>query len=120
VHVHSRVTSEQRSAALSTEAVAILGYVGWHGEATRRQVEEFRGEDSETLLGRLLEAGFLAAVRDSRGRRPNRYRLSTLALEAFGVASLEELHAKLEPFLAGLPEGEPFGAIDANDEMVTG
>ena len=42
-----------------------------------------------------------SAVRDSEGRRPNRYRLTALALEAFEVASLEELHQKLEPFLGG-------------------
>jgi chromosome segregation and condensation protein ScpB len=92
-------TTERRRAALSTEAVAVLGYVGWNRDATRRQLEVFRGEDCETLLGRLVDAGYLVAVRDDRGRRPNRYRPTELALEAFGVASLEELHRKLEPFL---------------------
>jgi chromosome segregation and condensation protein ScpB len=98
-----RLTAERRQDALSTDAVAILGYVGWHRGATRRQLEELRGEDCETLLGRLVDDGFLAAVRDSEGRRPNRYRLTTLALAAFGVASLEELHEKLEPLLFRAP-----------------
>jgi chromosome segregation and condensation protein ScpB len=62
-----RITSERRGAALSDEAVAILGYIGWHREATRRQLEERRGESCETLLGRLVDAGFLTVVRDSQG-----------------------------------------------------
>jgi chromosome segregation and condensation protein ScpB len=96
-----RVITERRHAALSTDAIALLGYVGWHREATRRQLEELRGEDCETLLGRLVDAGLLAAMRDSQGRRANRYRLTAAALEAFGVASLEELEEKLRPFLVG-------------------
>jgi chromosome segregation and condensation protein ScpB len=96
-----RVMTAQRHAALSADAVALLGFVGWHREATRRQLEELRGADCETLLGRLVDAGLLAAVRDGQGRRANRYRLTVLALEAFGVASLEELDEKLRPFLAG-------------------
>jgi chromosome segregation and condensation protein ScpB len=103
-----RRTPPRRQGALSTDAVAILGYVGWHRGATRRQLEELRGEGCGTLLGRLVDDGFLAAVRDSQGRRPNRYRLTTLALAAFGVASLEELHEKLEPLLSGRPPGEVF------------
>lgn len=81
--------------------MAILGYIGWHREATRRQLEERRGESCETLLGRLVDTGLLTAVRDSQDRRPNRYRLTTVALEAFGVASLEELQQKLRPLIEG-------------------
>jgi chromosome segregation and condensation protein ScpB/DNA-binding XRE family transcriptional regulator len=96
-----RVTNERRRAALSSEAILVLGYVGWHREATRRQLEALRGEDCEGLLARLVDAGFLAAVRDPRGPRPNRYRLTAVALSALDVASLEELRAKLAPLLEG-------------------
>ena len=99
-----RITSARRGAVLSDEAVAILSYTGWHREATRRQLEELRGESCETVLGRLVDAGFLTVVRDSQGRRPNRYRLTTVALEAFGVASLEELQQKLPPLIEGANE----------------
>jgi chromosome segregation and condensation protein ScpB len=84
--------------------VAILGYIGWHREATRRQLEELRGESCETLLGRLVDTGFLTAVRDSQDRPPNRYRLTTVALEAFGVASLQELEQNLPPLIEGANE----------------
>jgi chromosome segregation and condensation protein ScpB len=106
--------SDRRRAALSPEAVTLLGYVGWHREATRRQLETLRGEDCETLLGRLVDAGLLTAVRDSEGRRPNRYRLTAVALEAFEVASLEELHQKLEPFLGGTAVAD--GAVTVDGE----
>jgi DNA-binding MarR family transcriptional regulator len=110
LQVLGSLLSDRRRAALSPEAVTLLGYVGWHREATRRQLEELRGEDCESLLGRLVDAGLLTAVRDSEGRRPNRYRLTAVALEAFEVASLEELHQKLEPFLGGTAVAD--GAVD--------
>jgi chromosome segregation and condensation protein ScpB/DNA-binding XRE family transcriptional regulator len=96
-----RLTNERRRGALSSEAILVLGYVGWHREATRRQLEALRGEDCEGLLARLVDAGFLAAVRDPRGPRPNRYRLTAVALSALDVASLEELRTKLAPLLEG-------------------
>ena len=114
LQVLGSLLSDRRRAALSPEAVNLLGYVGWHREATRRQLERLRGEDCESLLGRLVDAGFLTAVRDSEGRRPNRYRLTALALEAFEVASLEELHEKLRPFLGGTAGAD--GAVTVDGE----
>ena len=90
-----RATSERRRRVLSQEATVVMAYLGWHGEATRRELEAFRGDDCESLLRRLLDAGYITAVRDSEGPRPNRYRLTTLALEAMGVASLEELRERM-------------------------
>jgi len=117
LQVLGSLLSDRRRAALSPEAVTLLGYVGWYREATRRQLEGLRGEDCESLLGRLVDAGLLTAVRDSEGRRPNRYRLTALALEAFEVASLEELHQKLEPFLGGTALAD--GAVTVDGEGVS-
>jgi chromosome segregation and condensation protein ScpB len=117
LQVLGSLLSDRRRAALSPEAVTLLGYVGWYREATRRQLEGLRGEDCESLLGRLVDAGLLTAVRDSEGRRPNRYRLTALALEAFEVASLEELHQKLEPFLGGTTLAD--GAVTFDGEGVS-
>ncbi|MGP8161717.1 MAG: helix-turn-helix domain-containing protein [Candidatus Dormibacteria bacterium] len=117
LQVLGSLLNDRRRAALSPEAVTLLGYVGWHREATRRQLEALRGEECESLLGRLVDAGFLTAVRDSEGRRPNRYRLTALALEAFEVASLEELHEKLAPFLGGTAGAD--GAVTVDGEGVS-
>lgn len=96
-----RATSERRRRVLSQEAAIVMAFVGWHGDATRRELEALRGEDCESLLSRLVDAGFVTAVRDREGPRPNRYRLTTLALEAMGVASLEELRARMAAEVEG-------------------
>lgn len=102
-----RLVHTRRLSALSTDAMAILAYIGWHEEARRSDLEELRGEDCTVLLGRLVNAGFLDVIRTSDGRRANRYRLTTDALQAMGVASPEELRATLAPLLdaGGVPEG---------------
>jgi chromosome segregation and condensation protein ScpB len=97
------VTTERRRRTLSEEAVTVLTYVGWHGAVTRREVERFRGEESETLLGRFMDADLIAAVRDeSQLGRPNRYRLTVPGLRTLGAASPEELREKLQPHLGAL------------------
>lgn len=100
--IHQRCLS-----ALSTDAMALLAYIGWHEEASRSDLEDLRGEDCTVLLGRLVNAGFLDVVRARDGNRANRYRLTTDALQAMGVASPEELRATLAPLLgdAGATHG---------------
>lgn len=111
------LVNERRRRALSEEAVIVLAYIGWHGEATRREIERFRGEDSETLLGRLLDADLLAAVRDdAQLGRPNRYRLSVAGLRMLGAASAEELRQKLQPTLGALV-GEGEGVVPLGDQL---
>lgn len=107
------VLQERRRRVLSEEAVVVLTYIGWHGEATRREIERFRGEESETLLGRLFDNNLVAAVRDEEQvGRPNRYRLTVGGLRALGAASPEELREKLQPGFGTLL------GLDANAEAV--
>ena len=110
---------ERRRRALSEEGVIVLSYVGWHGEATRRDVERFRGEDSETLLGRLFDADLLAAVRDdSQLGRPNRYRLTVNGLRTLGAASPEDLREQLRPHLGALVEAAGGdGGVPLEDQL---
>lgn len=111
-----RVTTERRRRVLSEEACVALAYIGWHREATRRELEALRGGgDCESLLSRLTDAGYVAAVRDREGRRPNRYRLTTVALEALGVASLEELHDRVAPMLTGDARPPSTSAVTTSD-----
>ena len=99
------VLQERHRRVLSEEAVVVLTYIGWHGEATRREIERFRGEESETLLGRLLDADLVAAVRDdSQLGRPNRYRLTVNGLRTLGAASPEDLREHLRPHVGALVE----------------
>jgi chromosome segregation and condensation protein ScpB/DNA-binding XRE family transcriptional regulator len=102
-----QVAGERRRRALGEDALLVLVYVGWHGEVTRKQIERFRAEDSETLLARLVDGDLLAAVRDdSLTGRPNRYRLTVSGHRALGAASPEELREKLRPSLGALVDGD--------------
>ncbi len=80
--------------ALTDEAVQVLACVGVLGSPTRREVENLRGEDCESLMARLARQGFLVKTRDdSPVGDPNIYRLTALALGAMGHATIESFHA---------------------------
>jgi chromosome segregation and condensation protein ScpB/DNA-binding XRE family transcriptional regulator len=81
---------------VTDEQVQIIALVAYLGTATRRQIEERRG-DSETLLRRLVARGLLETVTDERAPGgPNIYRVTTRALAALGHPTLESLQADLE------------------------
>lgn len=61
-----RVTVLKEDTDLSSEQLAILALVAVHGPLTRAQIEEYRGEDSETLLRRRPARGVLARARDEK------------------------------------------------------
>ena len=112
------VLQERRRRVLSEEAVVVLTYIGWHGEATRRDIERFRGEESETLLGRLLDNDLAAAVRDeAQVGHPNRYRLTISGLHALGAASPEELREKLGPGLGALVDQTQAEPLSLDDQV---
>jgi chromosome segregation and condensation protein ScpB len=67
---------------LSEEQLTVLMVVAHLGAATRHQIESWRGEDSESLLERLVAKGFLEKARDTAPRKPNVFRLTTAALAA--------------------------------------
>jgi chromosome segregation and condensation protein ScpB len=90
------VTTLEAVGELSEEQVAILCLVAYHGVATRRDIESMRGEDSESLLRRLVERGLLhKAADDASPGGPNVYRVTAKALAATGHVSLESLQAYL-------------------------
>jgi segregation and condensation protein B len=77
---------------LSAEQLSTIAIVAYLGTATRRQIESIRGEDSETLLRRLVERGFLERVQDEAALgAPNVYRVSAKALAAIGYHDPESL-----------------------------
>ena len=95
-----RLVTEQRRAVLTSETLTVLAYLAWFGGGTRRAIEDFRGEDSETLVGRLVDTGLLAVSDRKAGPgRPNLYVLTEAALRAMSVASTEELREVLRPMI---------------------
>jgi chromosome segregation and condensation protein ScpB len=93
------VTPLEPVGELSDEQAAVLCVVAYHGAATRRDVERLRGEDSETLLRRLVERGLLHKAADEASLGgPNVYRVTTKALAATGHTTLESLQAYLTAY----------------------
>lgn len=87
---------------LSAEQLSVVAIVAHLGTATRRQIEDIRGKDSETLLRRLVERGFLERAQDDAvPGAPNVYRVTTAALAAIGYHDPESLQA----FVAGVVDG---------------
>jgi chromosome segregation and condensation protein ScpB/DNA-binding XRE family transcriptional regulator len=85
-----------RLGEVTDEQVGIIALVAYLGTATRRQIEERRGEDSETLLRRLVARDLLEKVPDERAPGgPNVYRVTTRALAALAHPTLESLQGYL-------------------------
>lgn len=93
----------QQIPELSAEQLEIIAIVAHHDVATRRQVEQLRGQDSESLLRRLVESGLLERVTevDAPGS-PNLYRITAAAVAATGHATTESLRGFLMETMAGV------------------
>jgi chromosome segregation and condensation protein ScpB/DNA-binding XRE family transcriptional regulator len=88
------VTDVEEVAAPSAEQLEILAITAYFGQATRALIERYRGEDSESLLDRLVRRGLLAKVRDDQALgAPNVYRVTAKALRAAGFATVEAMRA---------------------------
>jgi segregation and condensation protein B len=89
-----RVTTVEEDTELSSEQLAILALIAVHGSLTRAAIEEWRGEDSETLLRRLSARGILARVRDeAEPGGPYVYRIAAEALHLLGLPTVEALRS---------------------------
>jgi chromosome segregation and condensation protein ScpB/DNA-binding XRE family transcriptional regulator len=78
----------------SAEQLEILAIVAYFAQATRSLIEHYRGEDSESLLQRLVRRGLLAKVRDDQVLgAPNVYRVTAKALRATGFPTVEAMRS---------------------------
>ena len=88
------LTDVEEEVAPSAEQLEILAIVAFFGQATRALIERYRGEDSESLLDRLVRRGLLAKVRDDQALgAPNVYRVTAKALRAAGFPTVEAMRA---------------------------
>ena len=87
---------------LSEEQMTILCVVAYAGSATRRRIEELRGEDCETVLRRMVSLGLLEAGRDDEmAHAPNLYRVTAKALGGLGYPTLEAFQQAIAGQLSG-------------------
>lgn len=90
----------QRVPQLSAEQLEVVAIVAHHDVATRRQVEQIRRQDSESLLRRLVDRGLLEKVAETPGSS-NLYRVTAAAVAATGHATAESLRGFLMETMAG-------------------
>ncbi len=76
-------------ATLSDEALAVVMLICVLGEARRRDIDAYRGEDSAGLLDRLRRRGFLELVGDSRPGTTHRYQITAKVLGYVGYPTVE-------------------------------
>jgi chromosome segregation and condensation protein ScpB len=103
--------------APSADQLEILAIVAYIGQATRAVIEHFRGEESSSLLDRLVSRGLLAKVRDKKSLgAPNVYAITAKALRAAGFATVEAMRAGVAQQLDAAEELRLAAAIDTLDE----
>ena len=118
LQVLGSLLSDRRRAALSPEAVTLLGYVGWHREATRRHLEELRGEDCAPASRGISSR--LATSKASRARAVSRYRLGrrpSLSRTAVRRPASARRPRRDTPFLGGKAGSD--GAVTVDGEGVS-
>lgn len=84
---------------LSTPALEALAIVAHVQPVTRGEIEAIRGVNSDSVVGTLLDRGFIAeAGRKDVVGRPMQYKTTPFFLESFGLRSLDDLpELELEP-----------------------
>lgn len=103
---------------LSQPALETLAIIAYRQPVTRAEVEQVRGVNVDGVMQTLLERGLV----DHAGRaevvgRPMNYKTSSLFLEYFGLASLEELPAGEE--LRRIPVERPPALVTTEPGLAT-
>lgn len=90
--VVNRLLGLERTLRLSGAAVETLAFVAYRQPATRGEIETVRGVDSGSVVATLLARELIAPVgRRSTPGNPTEYGTTAQFLQAFGLASLDEL-----------------------------
>ncbi len=97
----------------SVEQLEILAIVAYFGQASRALVERFRGEESHSLLERLVARGLLARVRDKKALgAPYVYSVTAKALRAAGFATPEAMRAAVAQEISAEQQMRVASAVD--------
>ena len=113
---HVLAPSRERPAKLSRAAVETLAIVAYHEPVTRPEIEAIRGVGvSGGTLDVLMEAGWVrpAGRRETPGR-PLQYATTNGFLVHFGLQSRRDLPGLADLKAAGLLDGEPVAADEAD------
>jgi segregation and condensation protein B len=90
-----RLGQIEQERELTDEALQVLTFVAWKGEASRAEVETARGCDCASLIRRLTHRGYLAALEPEKPSHAPCYRLTPRAVSALGYSSLDDIRMLL-------------------------
>lgn len=116
---YQKLIENPETNALSSSALEVLAIIAYNQPITRVEIDEMRGVSSIHVLRKLVAKGLIKeAGKSQMPGRPNLYRTTHEFLDAFGLASLNEL-PEIEEELSVEEETELFTSIykEENDEV---
>ncbi|HEY6736949.1 MAG TPA: SMC-Scp complex subunit ScpB [Candidatus Saccharimonadia bacterium] len=92
-----RLQAEPAPTELTPAALETLAVVAYQGPATVRQISDYRGVSSDTMVRNLLARGLIEPHGRRRATDAPQYQVSLLFLQQFGLASLADLPVATVP-----------------------
>lgn len=104
--------------SLSPSTLEVLAIIAYNQPITRVEIDEMRGVSSSHIIRKLVAKGLIKEAGKSKmPGRPNLYRTTHEFLDAFGLASLNELPELLEEEKEEDQETELFTSIYKEEEV---
>lgn len=89
---YQKLVESPNNNSLSPSTMEVLAIIAYNQPITRIEIDEMRGVSSAYIVRRLIAKGFIKeAGKSNLPGRPNLYKTTHEFLDAFGLASLDEL-----------------------------
>ena len=109
---------EQQETTLSQAALETLAIIAYKQPVTRLQIEEIRGVSSDNVVRKLQAKALIKEVgRQDTPGKPILYGVTELFMDAFNLASIDEL-PPLEELVADTPENMSIFDIKYQEENI--
>lgn len=109
---------EQQETSLSQAALETLAIIAYKQPVTRLQIEEIRGVSSDNVVRKLQAKALIKEVgRQDTPGKPILYGVTELFMDAFNLASIDEL-PPLEELVADTPENMSIFDIKYQEENI--
>ena len=109
---------EQQETTLSQAALETLAIIAYRQPVTRLQIEEIRGVSSDNIVRKLQAKALIKEVgRQDTPGKPILYGVTELFMDAFNLASIDEL-PPLEELVSDMPENTSIFDIKYQEENI--
>lgn len=117
---YQKLIENPEANTLSPSSLEVLAIIAYNQPITRVEIDEMRGVSSSHIIRRLVAKGLIKEAGKSKmPGRPNLYRTTHEFLDAFGLASLNEL-PELEEDASKEEETELFTSIYKEEDNELG